>query len=139
MGAQGQGPQGLPQDVPQRELGVVELELAGLDLGEVEQVVDHLQQGVGRGLDDRQVLPLLGGQRRVEGELGHAEDGVHGGADLVADVGQELVLGPARRLRRLLGPPQHLLGALLVVDVGAGPEPLDDPARLVADRQAAAT
>ena len=39
----------------------------------------------------------------VEGQLGHAEDGVHGRADLVADVGQELVLGPVGRLRRLLG------------------------------------
>ena len=59
VGAEGQGAQGLPQHVPQRELGVVELELAGLDLGEVEQVVDHVEQGIGRGLDDRQVLPLL--------------------------------------------------------------------------------
>ena len=137
VGAEGQRPEGLPQDVPQGEVGAVELELAGLDLGEVEQVVDHLQQGLRRGLDDRQVLALLARQRRVEGELGHAEDGVHGGADLVADVGQELILGPARRLRRVLGPPQRLLGTLLVVDVGDGPQPLDDLAGLVADRQAA--
>ena len=42
----------------------------------------------------------------VEGQIGHAEDGVHRGADFVADVGQELVLGAVGRLRRLLGPPQ---------------------------------
>ena len=67
------------------------------------------EQVVGRGLDRPQALPLVVGQRRVEDQLGHAEDGVHGGADLVADVGQELVLGPVGRLRRLLGLPQLLL------------------------------
>ena len=119
VGAEGQGAQRLPQDAPQREPGVVELELAGLDLGEVEQVVDHVEQGIGRGLDDRQVLPLLVGARGFDGQLGHAEDGVHRRADLMADVGQELVLGPVRRLRRLLGLAAAPAGALLIIDVDA--------------------
>ena len=38
----------------------------------------------------------------VQGQLGHAEDAVHGRADLVAHVGQELALGPVGRLGRLL-------------------------------------
>ena len=45
VGAEGQRPEGLAQDVPEGEVGVVELELAGLDLGEVEQVVDHARAG----------------------------------------------------------------------------------------------
>ena len=135
VGPHGQGPQGVTDRRPQREVGRVQLELAGLDLGEVEQVVDEAEQVVGRGLDRLEALPLVLGQRRVEDQLGHAEDGVHGGADLVADVGQELVLGPVRRLRRLLGLPQRLLGALLIIDVDARPEPLGDPARLVAEGQ----
>ena len=101
VGPHGQGPQGVTQGRPQGEVGRVQLELAGLDLGEVEQVVDDAQQVVGGRLDRPQALPLVLGQRRVEDQLGHAEDGVHGGADLVADVGQELVLGPVGRLRRL--------------------------------------
>ena len=100
VGPHGQGPQGVADRRPQGEVGHVQLELAGLDLGEVEQVVDHAEQVVGGRLDRLEVLPLVLGQGRVEGQLGHAEDGVHGGADLVADVGQELVLGPVRRLRR---------------------------------------
>ena len=48
-----------------------------------------------------EVLPLLGGQLGVERELGHAEDAVHRGADLVAHVGQELALGPAGCLGEL--------------------------------------
>ena len=45
----------------------LELELAGLDLGEVEDVVDDRQQRVGRRLDQFQVLALLGRQRRCRG------------------------------------------------------------------------
>ena len=37
----------------------VEIELAGLDLGEVENVVDHRQQRVGRRLDQVQVFALF--------------------------------------------------------------------------------
>jgi len=44
-------------------------------------------------------MPLVLGEEGVQGQLGHAEDGVHGGADLVADVGQELVLGSVRPSR----------------------------------------
>ena len=117
VGPHGQRPQGVADRRPQREVGRVQLQLAGLDLGEVEQVVDDAEQAVGRRLDRLQALPLVLGQRRVEDQLGHAEDGVHGGADLVADVGQELVLGPVGRLRRLLGLPQLLLGLLPVGDV----------------------
>ena len=135
VGPHGQGPQGVTDRRPQREVGRVQLQLAGLDLGEVEQVVHEAEQVVGRGLDRLEALPLVPRQRRVQHELGHAEDGVHGGADLVADVGQELVLGPVRRLRRLLGLPQRLLGSLLIIDVDARPEPLGDPARLVAEGQ----
>ena len=54
-------------------------------------------------------------ERRLEDQIGHAEDGAEGGANLVADVGQELVLGPVRRLGRRLRLPQ-LLGGLRPLD-----------------------
>ena len=44
------------------------------------------------------VLALLGGQRRVEQQPGHADDAVHRRADLVAHRGQELALGAGPRL-----------------------------------------
>ena len=121
VGPHGQGAQGVPDRRPQGEVGGDQLQLAGLDLGEVEQVVDDAQQAIGRRLDRLQALPLVLVQGRVEHELGHAEDGVHGGADLVADVGQELVLGPVGRLRRLLRLAQLPLQPLALRDV------LDDP------------
>ena len=47
---------------------------------------------LGRALDEGQAFPLFVGELRVEGEVGHAEDGVHRRADLVAHVGQEVAL-----------------------------------------------
>ena len=41
----------------------------GLDLGQVEQVVDHLGQLAGRGLDEVHLLLLLVGERPVEAVL----------------------------------------------------------------------
>ena len=121
--------------VAQAELDRVELELAGLDLGEVEQVVDDGQQGVGRGLDNLEVLPLLGVEVRVQGQLRHAEDRVHGGADLVADVGQELALGLARGLGRLLRLAKYRFDLFLLGDVRIASKPLQHPPMFVLDRE----
>ena len=77
----------------------LEGELAGLDLGEIQNVVDDRQQivrAVEHGLGE---LALLRLQRCVEEQAGHADDGVHRRANLVAHVGEELAL----RVRRMLG------------------------------------
>ena len=58
-----------------------------------------------RACDRLDVVALLGGQRGVEQQLGHAEDAVHRRADFMAHVGQELALGHTR----LFGPRQRLL------------------------------
>src|SRR5581483_5134865 len=79
----------------------LEIEPAGLDLREVEDVVQELQQGAGRRQRRLQELALLRGERGVEGELRHAHDRVHRRADLVAHVGEELRL-ETRRLERLV-------------------------------------
>ena len=117
MGPYGEGTQRVAQRRPQREIGGVQFQLAGLDLREVEQIVDDAQQVVGRRLRRLQALPLVVGQRRVQGQLGHAEDGVHRRADLVADVGQELVLGAVGRLGRLFCLKKFRFQAFAVGDV----------------------
>ena len=72
---------------------MLQFELAGLDLGEVENVVDDGQQRIGAAAGGLDVIALLVGQFGVEQQRGHADDAVHGRADLVAHVGQELGLG----------------------------------------------
>ena len=82
----------------------VEVELARLDLREVENVVDD------RAAASRPTTCTMSRYSRcsavelgVERQLRHADDAVHRRADLVAHVGQEFALGAAGGLGRLLG------------------------------------
>ena len=61
-------------------------------------------------------------QRGFREHLRHADDAVHGGADFVADVGEEVALGAIGRFGRELGVERRLLGELAVGDElhGAG-------------------
>src|SRR6266550_8285418 len=86
------------------ERHALELEPAGLDLREVENVVDHAEERIAARPDDLRELPLLGGQLRPEQQAGHPDHGVHRRADLVAHRRQESALRPRRRLGLLAGP-----------------------------------
>ena len=76
-------------DFIELEVGGFDVELAGLDLGEVEDVVDDRQQRRAGIVDLADVVALLGRQLRLEGEMREADDGVHRRADLVAHVREE--------------------------------------------------
>src|SRR6266702_146189 len=73
-----------------------------LDLREIQDVVDDRQEGCAGDPHELEVLALLRGQSRLQGELGHPDDGVHRRADFVAHIGQKLRLREIRRLGRLL-------------------------------------
>ena len=80
-------------DVLERVVRKRERQLTGLDLGEVEHVIDQAKKMLAVGLQAFEHLAHL--VRRlaidvVEDEFGVAEDGVERGAQLVAHVGQEL-------------------------------------------------
>ncbi len=64
------------------------------------------------------VLALPGRQGGAQRQLGHAQDAVHGRADLVAHVGEELGLGPRGPLGLVAGAAELLLVPLLVGDIG---------------------
>ena len=90
--------EGAFDDPPQVHRLGVELDLAGLDLGEVEDVVDDGQQRIARCLDRLGVLLLLGVERRVEQQPAHPDDRVHRRPDLVAHRREERALGLVRVL-----------------------------------------
>jgi hypothetical protein len=77
----------------------LEAQLAGLDLREVQDVVDDGQQRVGRALDGGSEAALARIELRIQQQLGHAEHAVHGRADLVRHAREEFALGAARAFR----------------------------------------
>ena len=131
VGPRGQQDRKVVEQRPQVEVQCLQLHLAGLDLGEVEDVVEDGQQRLAARPDRLGVSPLFLVERRIEEEAGHADHAVHRGPDFVAHVGQELALrgvGRVRFGRQLDGPshgtpqlgvglPQPLLGFLAGGDV----------------------
>ena len=91
----------------QRHRLQVQQHFAAFNLGYVQHVVDQPQQVLAGQGDLPQVVPhLLRVVRIVQGQGGHAHDGVHGRADIVAHAGQKLLLCPVGLLRL----PPGLLG-----------------------------
>ena len=109
---------GVVQAVAEVEGMDFQLELAGLDLGKIEDVVDEHKERVAALLDRLGVVALGGGKLGVEHQVGEADDAVHGRAQLVADHGQEGALGAVGLLGRLLGLLHLLLRQLARGDVG---------------------
>jgi hypothetical protein len=120
----------LVQRVGQVERQGFQFQLARFDLGEVQHVVDDLQQALAGAADLAEVVQRLRRQVEVRAQAGEAEDGVHRGADLVADIGQEVALGAggrfgvgarlfqhAHRVRFLEGRDERLLQRLEQVQV----------------------
>ncbi len=85
------------QEPRQVERQRLELHLAGLNLRQIEQVVDDLQQNLRRGADGLGEPRLGRGQRGAAQQLGHADDAVHRRAQFMAHASQEVAL----RLRGL--------------------------------------
>ena len=86
-----------------------ELEVSTLDPGDVEHLVDQVEEVAARpqdvvdavGLEDREIVQLQ--------QLREAQDRVQWGAQLVAHAGEEVALGLAGFLGRLAGSLQSLL------------------------------
>jgi hypothetical protein len=91
------------QQVVQREPGPFQLELRGFDLGEIEDVVDEIQQVVAGAAKDLHILVLLRGERGLREQVRDAHDRIHRRSDFMTHARQKIRLGPARALGRGLG------------------------------------
>ena len=101
--------------------------MPGFDLGQVQDVVDQVQQGLGRAVNGAQVMGLLGVRAGFQEDLAQPDDGVHGRAYFVTDVIQEFRFGLVGRLRRRMGFAQGLGGFFREGDLGlqlGGADPL---------------
>ncbi len=72
----------------------LELEFAGFDLREIENVVDQVEQAERGALRHEQVFALLRIQLGIEDQLRHAENAIHRRPDFVAHVREKLALYP---------------------------------------------
>ena len=110
----GQRPAGdlhLVDELVEVEIVEEEVHLAGLDLGDVEDVVDHREQVLAGSADLLQIADLLAAAVELgvlEQDLAVADDGVERSAQLVAHLGQELGLGAVGALGLVLGVGQLL-------------------------------
>ena len=96
----------------------LELDVAGLDLGIIEGVVDDDEQGFARELDGAEQLALLLAERGAVEDLRHADHAVERRADLVAHRGEEGALGGVGGLGGAREAPGFLDGGLQL-EVGA--------------------
>ena len=81
----------------------MQFEAAGLDLGEIQDVVDDAEQtlcGAVRGLGEASLTRC---QSAAEEQLGHAEHTVHRRSDFMAHGGEKFAFGLARLLCGFLG------------------------------------
>ena len=91
----------LIEDGVELELARVDVQLTGFDLGKIKDVVEHIEQGAGAGVQFADVVFLLKIQRGGRQQVDQADDAVQGGADLVAHVGEETRLGLVGLFRQL--------------------------------------
>ena len=88
--------------------GEIEFELAGLDLREIEEIVDQREQMRAAGVDVIDIAAVLVVADLAEALQPHhfreAEDGVERRAQFMADLGEEFRLLPACLLRRFPWP-----------------------------------
>ena len=85
----------------------LEFHATGLDLREVQDVVDDRQQRFAADADRVDEVALLLGERRIEQQAGHADHAVHRRAHLMTHVGEELAARLHGRFRQLLRRPQR--------------------------------
>ncbi len=111
-----------------------DLEAARLDFGEVEDVGYEAFEGVAAALDGLDVGELVGAEGGAAQEAGKAYDAVDGGANLMADDGEEFAFGPVGGLGGLLGFAQGDFGLFAHGDVVAHGLVFDQLAVAVFDR-----
>lgn len=83
----------------QVEMDRNEPDAASLDTGKIKYVVDDVEQVQCSLAGSPNVVTLFRGKRRVQRDLRHAENGVHGRADFMTDRGKKFTFGLTRLFR----------------------------------------
>ena len=95
----------------------VQFQLASLDLGEIQNIVDNSEKQAGRVVNLIDVIFLPAIQFRSHQHLVHADNRVHGGADFMTHIGEEFAFGLAGGIRGFFGALQFFFHPLAFGDV----------------------
>jgi len=90
----------------QVKINDLQLQLASLDFGKIQDVIDNVQEHFPGIAHDFGILTLFRGQFGVQEQACHTDDGVHGCPYLMTHVGQKFALGHVGQL----GLPGQVLG-----------------------------
>ena len=82
------------KNILQPEFNSFQAEFSGLNLGKIQNIIDDSQKRLRRLLDFMHIIPLVFIQIGFERKIGHTDNCVHRGSDLVAHIGQKERLGP---------------------------------------------
>ena len=105
--------------VGQDERTAFEFDLAGFDLGIVEQFLDQGEQGIAGCLDRPGIRRLFGRERGVEQQSAHADDAVQWRAKLMRGHCEKARLGPVGRVRVIARFCERALGLHAARDITA--------------------
>ena len=103
----------------QCERTLFEIDLAGLDLGVIQQLLDQRKQRIAGGFHRSRIGHLFRRQRRIQQQPAHADDAVERGANFMGGHGEEAGLGAARRIGEVAGLGQRAFGFGAVGHVAA--------------------
>ena len=101
---------GVPDQLSRADFEQLQLQRLGFDFRKIQDLVDDVEQVVGRVPCQRQVFLLRRSVLGVHGQLGHAHNAVHGGANFMAHVRQEFTTHAVVLFGLFLGLDQHSLG-----------------------------
>ena len=94
----------------QREGAMFEIDLAGFDLGIVQEFLDQRQQRIAGGFHRLGIGHLLRRQRRIQQQSAHADDAIQRRSDFMAGHRQEAGLGAIGRVGLVAGVAERALG-----------------------------
>ena len=102
------------------KIDTLQLHPAGLDLRDIQDIVDDREQVVPGVADPLQPLRVFGRHAVPAQQVRQPDDRVQRRPDLMAHVGQERALGLVRRVRLIAGLTQGLFSALALGDIAIG-------------------
>ena len=103
----------------ERERAMFEIDLAGFDLGIIQQLLDQRQQRVAGGFHRLGIGHLLGRQRRIQQQPAHADDAVERRANFVRGHREEPRLGAVGGVGLVAGLAERAFALGAVGDIAA--------------------